>query len=195
MSLIPEKLFHNPFSGRTCAVRFSQIFRRKTASKRIQIIAATAALALAAGCSTMNSVGSSMSSGMNSFGADVSQVTAPVVHLQQRIPPTEQMSDAPIPTDGAMALRVWDPTPAFYVNDAVWAWPNYSPLQPGVLPYELNIFTEPFLFLGNLIYIAPGVFIEIPWNFEVYKSLSPPPSYTAMPPLPNGPEQLPRYVN
>jgi hypothetical protein len=149
--------------------------------KRLAIFAFAA---LVGGCSSTSSFTSEIS-------ADVSSVAQPVVHLQQRIPPTERFNDAPIQTDGAMVMRVWDPTPAYYVNDAVWAWPNYAPLQPGVLPYELNILTEPFLFLGNLIYIAPGVFLEIPWQLEVYKSLSPPPSYTCMPPLPAGAEPIP----
>jgi hypothetical protein len=140
--------------------------------------------ALVGGCSSTSSFTSEVST-------DVSTTVRPVVHLQQKVPPTEQFNDTPIPTDGAMAMRAWDPTPVYYVNDAVWSWPDYTPLQPGVLPYDLNMLTEPFLFLGNLIYIAPGVFLEIPWQLQVYKSLSPPPSYTCMPPLPAGVEPIP----
>ncbi len=145
------------------------------------------AAALAGGCSSSSSFNSSMST----VTSNVTAAVRPVVHLQEKIPPTEQFNDAPIQTDGAMAMRAWDPTPAYYVNDAVWSWPDYTPLQPAVLPYDLNMLTEPFLFLGNLLYIAPGVFLEIPWQLQVYKSLSPPPSYTCMPPLPAGPEPIP----
>lgn len=140
--------------------------------KRIPILFAAAVIA--AGCSSVENTAES------------------TVHLQQRIPPTEAMNNAPVQIDGAMVLRTWDATPAIYINDAVWAWPDYSPLQPGALPYELNVLTEPVLFLANLAYIPVGVFLEVPWKFEVYKSLSPPPSYNVMPPLPNGPEPVPQ---
>jgi hypothetical protein len=134
------------------------------------------AAALIGGCSSMDSV---------------KDTAKDVVHLQQRVPPTEEMNNSPVMGDGAMALRQWDPTPGFYVNDAVWAWPNYSPLQPGPLPYEMNILTEPVLFLANLVYIPAGVFLEPPFILEVYKSISPPPSYNVMPPLPGGAEPIP----
>ena len=113
--------------------------------------------------------------------------------LQQNVPPPEALNSTPIQTDPAMQKRVWDPSAAIYANDAVLAWPNYAPLQPVDLPYELDAVTGTPLFLGDLCYIPPGMFIEPPWSLEASKSLSPPPSYTAMPPLPNGPEPLPTW--
>jgi hypothetical protein len=113
--------------------------------------------------------------------------------LQQNVPPPEALSATPVRTDPAMQKRAWDPSAAIYANDAVLAWPNYSLLQPIDLPYELNSLTETPLFLGNLCYIPPGMFIEFPWSLGASKSLSTSSSYTVMPPLPNGPEPLPTY--
>jgi len=105
-----------------------------------------------------------------------------------RAPVAGPLNSAAIATDGAMDKRQWDVTQANYVNDAVWAHPFYSPLQPETLPYKGNAVTDTVIFLGNLVYIPVGMFIEYPWTFEANKSVSAPPTYTLMPALPDGPQ-------
>jgi hypothetical protein len=113
--------------------------------------------------------------------------------LQQHEPGPEALNPTPIKTDQAMAKRLWSPSPANYVNDSVLTWPDYAPLQAVYLPYGLNFLAEPGLFLGNLLYIPAGVFVEPAWKGQTFKSQSPPPSYNLMPPLPKGAEPSPGY--
>lgn len=113
--------------------------------------------------------------------------------IQQKTPGPEPLNATPIHTDPAMLHRLWTPAPAYYQNDSVVAGPDYVPLQPTPLSYPLNVFTEPVLFLGNTFYSPVGVFLELPWREQIYKSMSCPPSYTLMPPLPPGPEPTPQY--
>ncbi|HEX4055632.1 MAG TPA: hypothetical protein VHX86_15310 [Tepidisphaeraceae bacterium] len=112
--------------------------------------------------------------------------------FQQKTPAPEALNATPIKTDQAMAHRNWAPVPAYYQNDSVMTWPDYAPLQPKPLPYDLGLFMEPVLFLGNVCYIPAGVFLEPGWQEQIYKSMSCPPSYTLMPPLPVGPEPTPQ---
>jgi hypothetical protein len=112
--------------------------------------------------------------------------------LQQHAPAPEPLNATPINTDSAMALRQWGPTSAYYQNDSVYTWPDYAPLQPKPLQYELNLFTEPVLFLGNTFYLPVDAFMEPGWREQIFKSMSCPPSYTLMPPLPGGPEPVPQ---
>jgi hypothetical protein len=97
-----------------------------------------------------------------------------------------ELSNTPITTDGAMDKRQWDVSQANYVNDAVWAHPEYSPLQVDRLSYKLNAVVEPVLFMANVVYIPFGMFVQFPWTFEANKSLAYPPSYTLMPVMPDG---------
>jgi hypothetical protein len=108
-----------------------------------------------------------------------------------RNPPRMAVDTTPIRTDNAMAIRQWEPISAGIPNDGVLAYPTYEPLEPTGLPYKLNAVTETFLFMGNTIYTPVGVFIEVPWKFDAYKSFLPAPGYTWMPPLPDGPEPVP----
>jgi hypothetical protein len=112
--------------------------------------------------------------------------------LQQHTPAPEPLNASPIQTDQAMEKRLWSPSPTYYVNDSVVTWPDYAPLQSAALPDNLNTLTDPLLFLGNLGYIPAGVFLEPAWEEQIFKSQSPPPSFTLMPPLPVGPEPTPK---
>jgi hypothetical protein len=112
--------------------------------------------------------------------------------LQQHAPGPEPLNATPIKTDQAMEKRQWAPSPTYYVNDSVLTWPDYAPLQATSLPYALNFLTEPALFAGNMFYIPVGLFTEPAWKQQFFKSQSPPPSYTLMPPLAAGPEPTPR---
>ncbi len=110
-----------------------------------------------------------------------------------RAPVAGPLNSAPIATDGAMDKRQWDVTQAIYVNDAVWAHPFYSPLQPTTLPYKLNAVTDTAVYLGDVAYIPVGMFIDYPWTYQASKSVSAPPTYTLMPPLPDGPQVPSKY--
>lgn len=112
--------------------------------------------------------------------------------IEQKSPAPEPLNATPIKTDQAMVHRQWAPVPAYYQNDSVVVWPDYAPLQPEALSYRLDVFTEPVLFLGNMFYFPAGVFFEPGWREQMYKSMSCPPSYTLMPPLPAGPEPTPQ---
>ena len=124
-------------------------------------------------------------------GCQQAKEQAAAFHLQKYTPPPEPMNDTPVAGDPALDVRQWDPSSAFYVNDAVVAGPTYSPLRVSAMDYWLNAPAEQLLFLGDLFYLPVGVFIEYPWSDIVYKSFTAAPSYTLMPPLPNGPEQAP----
>jgi hypothetical protein len=112
---------------------------------------------------------------------------------QQHEPGPEALNPVPIKTDQAMEKRLWSPSPTYYVNDSVVTWPDYAPFQSVALPDGLNFFNEPLLFFGNMFYIPAGVFIEPAWKEQTFKSQSPPPSFTLMPPLPAGPDQAPGF--
>ncbi len=112
--------------------------------------------------------------------------------FQQHTPAPEPLNATRIKTDPAMRERRWSPSPAYYVNDSVVTWPDFAPLQSVALPCIANTFTDPVLFAGNTFYVPAGVFVEPVWKEQTFKSLSPPPSYTLMPPLPVGPEPTPR---
>ncbi len=100
-----------------------------------------------------------------------------------RTPAPEPLNDKPIVEDGAMAARQWNPSVAYYENDTVMTHPTYAPLEPTVLPYEANALTETPLLIANTVYWPVGMFIDAPWIYQANKSLSMPPTYTAMPPL------------
>ena len=111
--------------------------------------------------------------------------------LTQKPGASHEISTASIPTDQAMDKRQWDASLSNYPNDAVWACPHYQPLEMKPEPYKLNAVAETVLFLGNLGYLPVGIFIQYPWSWEASKSLALPPSYTLMPPLPEGAEGMP----
>jgi hypothetical protein len=103
--------------------------------------------------------------------------------IEQRKPGPEPLDTAEISVDPAMQNRDWPQTPALYQNDTVLAWPDYTPLRAKPTPiYEAWVW-EPALFIADTCYIPGGVFVDFPWKMVEYKSLSTPPSPTAMPPL------------
>lgn len=115
-------------------------------------------------------------------------------HMEQRLPATEPLNAYHAKTDGAMAMRRWTPSLAYYASDRIWAGSAYSPLRPDrQLTWPLNAFSETGLFVADTAYIIAGVFIEPPWQLYIYKSITMPPTYTAMPTLPPGAEPTPYY--
>jgi hypothetical protein len=116
-------------------------------------------------------------------------------HMEQRTPPPEPLDETPIKVDGAMQEREWPPSLAYYASDRVLAGSAYSPLRADrELTWPLNVFSETGVFMADTIYILGGVFIEPPWEQFTYKSMSMPPTHTAMPPLPAGAEHPSTYT-
>lgn len=113
--------------------------------------------------------------------------------IHPKTPGPEALSSYAIPSDPAMEKRQWDVSFSKYGNDAVLAHPTYELLEAKAENYEINAVTEPVFFVGNVAYIPVGAFIEFPWKFEINKSVSAPPTYTLMPPLPDGAEIMPTY--
>jgi hypothetical protein len=105
--------------------------------------------------------------------------------------PLTAVSTTPIRTDQAMATRRWDISVAGYPNDAVVSQHNYQPLMVPPISYKGSAVAEPLVFVANILYMPVGVFIDVPRSRTLSKSLALPPSYTLMPPLPNGPEPVP----
>jgi hypothetical protein len=111
----------------------------------------------------------------------------------RHIPPPEKLNETVVLGDPAMDLRQWTPSSAHYVNDVVVAGPTYSPLKVSQLHCGGNAIVEPVLFFANSLYTPFGCFVTAPWADIAYKSLTTNPSYTVMPPLPNGPSKAPPY--
>jgi hypothetical protein len=105
---------------------------------------------------------------------------------QQRVPGPEPMAAAFVAPDPAMQARQWNPSAANYQSDLVTAWPTYTPFMSKEEPGYYNAGTETLLFCANLAY-SPIEFWTgdpVPWEKVDYKSLNMPPTYDAMPPLP-----------
>jgi hypothetical protein len=110
----------------------------------------------------------------------------PGCQAQQNIPGPEPLAATTVAPDPAMQVRQWEPSAADYQSDLVVAWPTYTPMMSKQLPGLENAGTETFLFCGNLLY-SPIEFCTgnpVAWEKTDYKSLSMPPTYHAMPPLP-----------
>ena len=110
-------------------------------------------------------------------------------------PGPEAMNDTPVIIDQAMQIRGWEPIDAEYNNDVVMAGDTYSPLQPiwhGT--NRIDAVSQNFAFLANVAWLPVGIFVYPPWVYYPYKSLSEPPTYTAMPPLPDAEEPVPVYT-
>jgi hypothetical protein len=112
---------------------------------------------------------------------------------KHHIPPPEPLNPTVVYGDQAMSLRQWEPSPTFFINDAVIAGPTYTPLKVGQMRGSANAIVEPALFFANTLYTPFGCFFIPPWTDIVYKSLTTEPSHTLMPPLPKGAETVPSY--
>jgi hypothetical protein len=115
--------------------------------------------------------------------------------VRHTTPGPEALNNAPVKIDEAMQIRDWQPTAAEYTSDLVLAGSNYAPLQPiwnGT--NRLDAVTQNVAFIGNCFWLPVGLFVYPPWTYLPYKSISMPPTYTAMPPLPDAAEPTPVYT-
>jgi hypothetical protein len=103
--------------------------------------------------------------------------------IQSSKPATEEMSTATIASDEAMQKRTWTPSSTTYTNDTVVAFPTLAPLSAAG-DSQWNVFVDTGTFMANSGYAPVGFFTEPDWVMVQYKSVSVPPTYTAMPPLP-----------
>ncbi len=106
------------------------------------------------------------------------------VQVVARIPPPEPVLNVPNKEDAAMQARQWPVTAAFYTSDVVRAWPRSWPLWPKKMRTRLEVFRETRLFLTNSLMFPFLIWVEPAWRMVDYKSISMPPTYTAVPPLP-----------
>jgi hypothetical protein len=115
--------------------------------------------------------------------------------VRHMTPGPEAMNNTPLIIDQAMQIRGWEPTAAEYTNDVVMAGDTYSPLQPiWHDDNRIDAVSQNFAFLANVAWLPVGIFIYPPWEYYPYKSLTEPPTYTAMPPLPDAAEPTPVYT-
>jgi hypothetical protein len=108
----------------------------------------------------------------------------------QNIPP-DALDDTPIPVDAAMARRDWEQSHAQYAATGIHTTPNLYTFQSQEYSWSRGyspVFTEMPLFLANVVLIPYQIFAAPVWGQHEYRAATVPPSYTAMPPLPESRE-------
>ncbi len=94
----------------------------------------------------------------------------------------QQLSDAPIIEDEAMALRQWDQTTALYANGTSRSYPTMYPYVPqGDVLGAQQAFTAHGLFFGQTLLLPITAVLTPPWQQQTYRGLRTPPTYTAVP--------------
>ena len=108
---------------------------------------------------------------------------------QRIVPPAvvSPVNDSPIAVDEAMQIRDDEPSTstAYYASGAAVAggtsylWQVHETIPPGYHRYA-----EVPVAAANIASMPVGLFVESPWEKQVYRGESVPPTYTAQPPLP-----------
>ncbi len=104
--------------------------------------------------------------------------------VKQTKPPAT-ISRAPLVVDEAMQMRVWPKSVVRFQNGETPAWPTgfvleHNPKAPKWMP----VATDGPLFVINMFALPIGYAWTTPWTPVVYPSGVVPPTYNAMPPLP-----------
>ena len=101
-------------------------------------------------------------------------------------PPTvSPVNDPRLTVDEATQLRNYDQSVSYYATGAsvaggtAYLWQTHETIPDGYRRY-----TDVPIALGNFLSMPVGVFVESPWDKQVYRGESVPPTYTANPPLP-----------
>ena len=109
----------------------------------------------------------------------------------QRIvpPPTRApVNNAPLVVDEAMQIRDWDRSTNYYANGAAVAggtgylWQTHEAINPGH-----RRFVEVPVAVLNMASMPVGVFVNSPFDKQVARGETVPPTYTGQPPLPGQP--------
>src|SRR5687768_10625841 len=104
-------------------------------------------------------------------------------------PPTRSpVNDSPLVVDEAMQLRDWERSTNYYANGATvaggtgYVWQTHEAVNPGH-----RRFVEAPVAVLNIASMPVGVFINSPWERQVIRGETVPPTYTGQPPLPGEP--------
>ena len=106
---------------------------------------------------------------------------------QRVVPPpsVSPVNDPKLTVDEATQLRNYDQSVSYYASGASVAggtgylWQTHETIPDGYRRY-----TDVPVAAANILCLPVGVFIESPWEKEVYRGEEVPPTYTANPPLP-----------
>jgi hypothetical protein len=106
---------------------------------------------------------------------------------QRTVPPpmVSPVNNPPTVIDQATQLRNYDQSTSWYATGAsVSGGTGYLWQTHETIPPENHRFIDVPVALVNMISMPVGIFIEAPWEKQVERGESVPPSYTAQPPLP-----------
>jgi hypothetical protein len=110
-----------------------------------------------------------------------------ITGCQRIVPPpiSSPVNNPPMVLDDATQIRNYDPSLSYYASGATVAggtsylWQTHETIPPGYVR-----FTDVPVAVLNMVCTPVGVFIESPWEAQVYRGEPVPPTYTANPPLP-----------
>ena len=106
---------------------------------------------------------------------------------QRTVPPpvVTPVNNPRLPIDQATQVRNFDQSSSYYASGASVAggtgylWQTHETIPPGYVRL-----TDVPVAAANIICLPVGLFIENPWEKQVYRGESVPPTYTAQPVLP-----------
>jgi hypothetical protein len=105
-----------------------------------------------------------------------------------RTQPPAPVNDTPLVVDEAMQLRDWERSTNYYANGATiaggtaYVWQVHKGINPGH-----RRFVEVPVAVLNIASMPVGVFVNSPFEKQVIRGETIPPTYTAQPPLPGEP--------
>lgn len=107
------------------------------------------------------------------------------------VPTTAKLNPAPILVDDAMAQRHWSTSVVMYANGSSTGFPTLYPYVPRTNTPEFEqAWTGPGLMIAQTVALPVTVFITPPWELTLYRGIYTPPTYTAVPVMPNDAEKL-----
>jgi hypothetical protein len=106
---------------------------------------------------------------------------------QRVVPPAviSPVNNPPMAIDQATQIRNYDQSTSYYASGAAVAggtgylWQTHETIPDGYRRY-----TDVPVAAANIVSMPVGIFIESPWEKQLYRGESVPPTYTAQPPLP-----------
>jgi hypothetical protein len=102
--------------------------------------------------------------------------------------PPSRLNDAPLIVDGAMQLRDWSRSTAFYANGDTIAGPTDFPFEiRRNAPWWDYAFGEAPLMVVQTLMLPGMLIIDPPWEDRRYTGVTIEPTYTAMPAVPPSP--------
>src|SRR5688500_14059093 len=102
--------------------------------------------------------------------------------------PPAPVNDAPLVVDEAMQIRDWDRSTNYYANGGTVAGGTgyLSQTHEAVNPGHRRFVEAPVAAL-NIATMPVGLFVNSPWEAQVYRGEAVTPTYTGQPPLPGQP--------